>query len=709
MSSIATKPNLLASLNRLMRPRSVALVGASATPGSFGQSVLANLERAGYAGQIHLINPKRATIGDWPCIASADQLPEGVDCAVLAIPRAGVLETLAACARRKVGSAVIFSAGFAETGAKGREEQVELSRIAGASGMIVLGPNCLGMINYVDGIPLTFISTASARRETKEGIALVSQSGAMATVLGVSLAARGLDLTFSVSTGNEAANSVEDFVEYLLEDEHTRVLTMIVEQFRHPQRFLELARKFAERGKFIVLLHPGRSSAGRASAATHTGALAADYQVMRTKVAQTGVVLVDTLQELEDVSELLLRWRRMPQGGAAVLTESGAFKALTLDFCEAISLDLPSLSPSTADALRQALPAFIPPANPLDITAHALVDPDLYRRTFPALLTEERIGSILLAIILTDKATSGLKFPLILDVIRTLKPEKPVIFAGMDEGADIEQHYVEDLRSLGVPFFPSPERALRALAAVTNSAASSRQTAAPVFVGIANLEPLESGVIPEYRSKEVLARAGIPTPRGALARTLEQARSIAAEIGFPVVVKAQAAQLSHKSDVGGVVLNLHNPDDLATGWERLHGDVGRAMPDLVLDGVLVERMGQRGTELIVGARNDPEWGPVLLVGFGGVLAEAMHDLRLLAPDLGIDAVVAELNALKCSALLRGFRGSPPLDVRAAAEIVCRLGALVCAMPGIREVDINPVVVYPEGEGAIALDALIVHA
>ena len=706
MSLSTSEVSLVSSLTRLVRPRSIALVGASATAGSFGQSVLVNLERARFAGELHLVNPKRAAIGNRVCLPSIDRLPGCVDCAVLAIPREGVLDALAECARRSVGSAIVFSAGFAESDAIGRAQQTEVTRIAKGSGMVVLGPNCLGMVNYVDGLPLTFVSTAPSRLGERDGIAIVSQSGAMAAVLGVSLASRGLGISYSVSTGNEAATGVEDFVEYLIDDRHTRVITMIVEQFRQPRRFLELVRRAEEQDKRIVLLHPGSSSAARASAATHTGAMAGDYQVMRTKVSHAGVVLVDTLEELEDVSELLLRWQELPQGGAAVLTESGAFKALTLDFCESVGLALPPLCDSTIVALRTALPAFIPPANPLDITAHSLVDPDLYRRTFPILLDDAGIGSLVLAIILTDESTSDLKLPPILEAIRSVKPSKPMIFAGLDEGARIPHQYVEELRALGIPFFPSPERVFRALAHLTNFAAR-RPRARSVAVHETSARPrLSSGTMPEYRSKQVLAQAGIPIPRGSLARSLEEAHTIAGEIGFPVVLKAQSAQLSHKSDAGGVELNLDGPEALAAGWERLHANISRAMPELVLDGVLVEEMRQRGAELIFGARNDPDWGSVVLVGFGGVLAEAIHDMRLLPSDLSVDDVIAELHQLKCAAILRGFRGSPALDVKAAAEIVCRIGSLVSSNPEIRELDINPVVLYPEGQGALALDALI---
>ncbi len=694
------------AIDRLLRPRSVALVGASPTPSSLGASVLTNLQDAGFAGELYLINPKRAEINGRPCLPDIDSLPLGVDCAVLAIPRAGVLEAVAACGRRGVGGVIIFSAGFAESGTGGRAEQQKLAEIAHAYGMIIEGPNCLGMVNFLDGIPLTFVFTPVNPPTNERCIAVASQSGAMAAVVGVGLRHREIGVSFSISTGNEAVSTVEDYVEYLLDDDHTAVILMMVEQFRRPKKFLKLAARARALGKYIVLLHPGRSSAARASAETHTGAMAGDFDVMRTKVAHAGVVAADTLEELLDVSEILLRCPSLPASGAAVLTESGAFKALSLDFCEMLGLPLPALGDATAAALRQAMPDFIPATNPLDITAHALVDPDLYRRTLPPILADENYSSLVLGIILTDEATSQLKFPPILDAIKAIKPSKAVIFAGLDEGALVPQEYVSELRALNVPFFPSPERAFRALACVTAFAAQQTRSSSDRIL-LERVPKLMPGVMPECKSKQVLKALGIPIPRGALARNVEEAQAIAGRIGYPVVLKAQSAELSHKSDAGGVVLNLANPEEVAAGWQRMHSDIERERPGIILDGVLVEKMGARGAELIVGARNDPDWGAVLLIGIGGVQAEVLKDVRLIPPGLSVEAIVGEIHKLKMAALLKGFRGNPALDVHAVAEILDRLGAFVLAAPQVKEVDINPVIVYPEGQGAVALDALIV--
>ena len=458
-------------LSRLLAPRSVAIVGASPTPGALGNSVLANLERHGFSGPIHLINPKRDVIGERPCLKSISELPHGVDAAVLAIPGPAVVGALRELATRGVGAAVIFAAGFAEGGEEGLAAQAEVARIATEHDMVIEGPNCLGLVNYVAGIPLTFVGAPAQRLEGKPGIGIVSQSGAMAVVLGTMLMGKDLGISVSVSTGNEAATGVEDYVAHLIDEPNTQVIGMIVEQFRNPARFLALARQARAAGKHIVLLHPGKSSAARLSAATHTGAMAGDWEVMRAKVERAGVILVDSLEELGDVLDLALRAKPFTAGGAAVLGESGAYKALTLDLCESIGLALPAPGAEATARLRATIPDFIPVSNPMDLTAQALVDPDLYRRTLEPLLDDPGIAAVVLAIIQTDERTSALKFPPILDAIDALAPQKPLIFAGLDEGAGVPSDYVDALRARGTPYFPTSDRcASRAIWRIARSA-----------------------------------------------------------------------------------------------------------------------------------------------------------------------------------------------------------------------------------------------
>jgi acetate---CoA ligase (ADP-forming) len=693
-----------AGIERLLRPQSVAIVGASATPSALGASVLANLERMQFRGDIHLINPHRDTIGGRRCLKSVESLPLGVDVAVLAIPRAAVLGTLQALVSREVGAAIIFSAGFAEGGASGRADQQELARLAAESGMVLEGPNCLGLVNYVDGIALTFVETPALALGSRPGIGIVSQSGAIAAVVSVTLTSKQLGISYSISTGNEAASGVEDYLAFLLDDPHTQVIALVVEQFRHPKRFLALARSARTRGKAIVLLHPGRSGAARESAATHTGAMAGDYSIMRSQVEREGVLLAESLEEFGDLLDVMARCRVRPMGGVAVLTESGAFKALTLDLCEDLGLPLPVLTDASAPLLRAALPAFVPVSNPVDLTAQGLVDPDLYRRALSALSDDERFGCIILAIIQTDAKTCALKFAPIINAIRTLELKASVLFAGLDEGAEVPHEFIAQLREIGVTYFPSPGRAYRAVARICAAPRPAQAERRDLL--LARLDLSGNGVVAEYRAKELLKPSGISFPAGRLVKTAEAAAGAAAQLGYPVVLKAQSAELPHKSDVGGVILNIKDADSIADAWMRLHANIARARPALKLDGVLVEHMSPPGVELIIGGRNDPHWGAIVLAGFGGVQAEILKDVRVLAPDLAIDDIIGELYRLKSSQLLRGFRGSPALDVSAVAHMIAMIGALLLVEPAIREIDLNPVIVYPNGSGAIALDALI---
>lgn len=693
-------------LERLLSPRSVVIVGASPTPGALGASVLGNLERGGFKGEIYLVNPKRDTISGRPCVHSIEQLPEGIDAAVLAIPRAGVIGALRELAKKKTGGAVIFSAGFAEGGDDGLAEQHTIARIARESGMAVEGPNCLGFVNNKDGVALTFVETPAADLGDGDGVAIVSQSGAMAAVLQVTLASKDLGVTLSVSTGNEAATGVQDYVDYLIDDPRTRVISMIVEQFRDPARFLDLANKAREKGKTIILLHPGKSEAARQSAATHTGAMAGDYALMRSLVEHHGVIMADTLEHLGDLTELAMRSNRFHgKGGAAILTESGAFKALSLDLAEEVGLDLPEMHDADSPAMRSALPDFVPVSNPVDLTAQALVDPELYQRAIAALVGDDRVGSILLGIIQTDPATAEKKLPAIIAAIETLKPDKPVIYAGLDEGADVPPEYIRKLRALGVACYPTAERAIRAVS--TLSRASMIQ--APVRPCVRKIDvslPGGAGVVPEYRSKAILREAGLAFPAGRFAESEDAAAAAAEAIGYPVVLKAQSAELSHKSDAGGVVLGVKSEAELRRAFKKMCADVGVYSPGLKLDGVLVEKMTGKGVEMIVGARRDVAWGPVILVGFGGVQAEVLRDFRLLPPDLSLPEIREELLLPKSAKLLTGFRGSVPVDLDALCEMVSDLGALMMAQPRIVEVDLNPVVLRAAGQGLDILDALI---
>jgi len=320
-------------------------------------------------------------------------------------------------------------------------------------------------------------------------------------------------------------------------------------------------------------------------------------------------------------------------------------------------------------------------------------------------LDDERYGSLVLAVVLSSPTHSARKMGPIIAALEDFGPPKPVVFAMMGEDSEVAPEIVAKLRSLGVPFFRSPERALRALARLASVQAPQPATSAPAAPQAG--ERLLAGVTPEYAAKRLLAGIGIPVLRAALVTELRDARRTAAQIGYPVALKAQSPALTHKSDVGGVVLSLADDEALSDGWRKLNYDIAKARPGLKLDGVLVEAMARPGIEFIVGARNDPDWGPILVVGLGGIWAEALHDVRVFPAELEPAAIVDELRKLKAQSLLTGFRGSPALDVSTISEIASKLGQYIAMHPEIAEVDINPLVVYSEQEGAVAVDALIV--
>ncbi|HTN13751.1 MAG TPA: acetate--CoA ligase family protein [Sphingomonadaceae bacterium] len=693
-------------IDRLLRPKSVAVVGASDRHGALGATLLNNLVQYEFAGDIYPVNPKREEIQGLKCYASVDQLPEGIDCAVLAIPRPFVLDTVRGLAKRGCGAVVIYSAGFSEAGEEGLKEQLELGVIAAEYGMVIEGPNCLGCTNYVERVPLTFVETNMVSPpKGARAVGIASQSGALAAVLATALHPRGCYVSTSVSTGNEAASGVEDYVEWLIDDEDTHVIAMYVESLRRPSAFIAAARRARAAGKPIIMLHPGKSNKAQESAATHTGAMAGDYALMKAKLGREGVIFADTLEELEDITEIALRCPSLPGANMAVLGESGALRGLAFDIAEDIGLDLIDLNDDNSPALRAVLPDFVPVSNPTDITAAGLSEPEIYTKVLTALLADDRVGSVVASIIQSDPITSKIKFPAIIKVLEDGTFSKPLVFAGVDEGARVPQEYIDGLRAVGIPWFPSTERAYRAIARLADLAKRDLSDNSQAPLPVPALKGA-SGVVPEYKAKELLAPLGLPFPKSKFAATADDAAAAAEEIGYPVVLKAQAAALGHKSDAGGVILKLDSAEAVKAAFDKIFTNVAAYDASIQLDGVLVEKMGTMGLEMIVGAKSDPEWGPVVLAGFGGVTAEILKDVVLLTTDLSEEQVAARLLTLKQAALLKGYRGSPELDVPALARLIVEIGRVMEGNPAIREIDLNPVIVHPKGQGVVALDALM---
>jgi acyl-CoA synthetase (NDP forming) len=693
----------------------VAIVGASPTPGSLGAGVLANLERFRFAKPLHLVNPRYDRIGERPCVRSISELPDDIDCAVLAIPQAHVADAVRACVEKKIGGLIVLAGGFAEAGEEGKRAQEQIAALAQHAGIALQGPNCLGSINYVDGVPLMFGIAPFESLGDRKGVAIVSQSGAMASAVRVALQARGIGVSYSVSTGNEASLSAEDFLEEFIADPHTRVIAMLMEQIRRPARFLDLAARAREAGKFIVLHHLGRSAAGRDAAKTHTGALSGDYSVMAAQVTARGVCLVDSLELLIDVPELLIRLRNpSAPGGTAIVGESGAFKGLALDFCETLGLVLPPLSASTHEALASQLPVFSPPSNPLDLTAQAMSDTGMYRRVLELIARDSAFGSVVITISLPSAESADRKLPLIIDALSSLDGNQGVLFAMLGEDCPIPPAYVERIRETGTPFFRSPERAFRALAAVKGLSRLSELTLADAMPADAispaarGLEaPLDPGTLPEYRAKQLLARRGLKLPPGRLVVSLDEALTAADELGYPLALKAQSSHLPHKSEAGAVALDIRDGASLRSAWTTMEHRLAAERAAVPLEGMLLERMSEAGIEIIIGARNEGGWGPVIMVGLGGILTELLQDVVFIPAGVGRAQMERALRSLKGAKLFDGYRGSPPADIDAAVTVVEILSALLLEHPEIVEADLNPVRIHARGQGATVLDALFV--
>ncbi|MDB5569442.1 MAG: acyl-CoA synthetase forming [Hyphomicrobiales bacterium] len=697
-----------AAVEYFVRPKSVAIIGVSSKKGSASLNALANLVMNDYSGDIYLVGRSGGEIDGRPVLTQVDDLPEGVDLAIFTLPAAGVKEAMEACVRRKVRAVVSFASGFAEVGE--REKQDELAAIARDGGVALLGPNCLGYTNYVDAFGAGFVSAlkipkVSAGRDP--ATAIISQSGGLMSHIRMGLDQRDLPVSYTISTGNEAGIGLADFVDFLAQDKTTSVIIVYVEEVREPEAFLAAARRARAAGKPVMMMHPGRGAQAREAVQSHTGALAGDHAVMRTLVTHAGIMFIDTIDELIDAAEILARYPAAPTKGPGFVTFSGAFCAIAHDFLEELGLEAPPMSPHIAEEMRKHLPSFATPRNPLDLTTAPVWQPDLMRLGPKAILDDPALGSLVISITVGPPAQA---LGYLNALIKAMEGNtKPVVFSILGDRSPLAPEFVELARQHRIIISRSAERSMRAMARVTfygralERSARAKANAEPV----SGLPAFGPGAQPEWLGKEALRALGVKTPDGGLARNVDEAVAMAARVGFPVAMKAQAAKLAHKTEAGGVLLNVADEAAVRTAWKTLQDNVARAQPGLALDGVLVEKMSKKGLELVVGAKRDPRWGPVVVVGLGGVLIEALGDVRLLPPDLSEADIVAELRQLKTAKLLDGFRGTPAVDVEAVARTAAQIGRLMSANPQIVEVDINPLVAHPKGEGVTALDALIV--
>ena len=686
---------------KFLRPRSVAIVGISTRAGSAGQVILQSLKLNKFEGDIHLVGRSAEPIDGRPVLKSPEELPEGVDLAVFTLPAAGVRDAIAACVKRKVGSAMVFAAGFAEAGEQ--ELQDEIAKTARDGGLAIVGPNCLGVTNNVDGMMLHMLFAREALRfgeGSKPGLAFVGQSGGLLGHFQRAADGRGTPLSYVISTGNEIGLESTDFIEFLADDPATSVLVVYTEQVRRPREFLEAIRRCRAAGKPVILMFPGRSAKSKQAAQSHTGALVGDYATMRTLAEDAGAIVVTTMDEMMDLAEILVRYPKPPVKGPGILTASGAFVGLSNDMAEELGFEFPSVEPETLKLFDEILPAYGNYGNPLDVTAG--FTPTSLPAAVKALIDDPNIGMLFISFpintgLVVQKFNEGMA-----------GSDKPKVMVALGDTWPLGPDVMEAVKQSPAVFGRSSDRMMRAIALYMRYGRMlARPRPATTPEPIKGLPKLARGAAPEWLGKKVLAAAGIRVPGGELARNVDEAATVATRIGYPVVLKAQAAALSHKTEAGGVMLNIGDPTALRAAWDKLMANVKRAAPDVTLDGALVEKMSPKGLELMVGAKRDPGWGTVLLLGLGGIWVEALGDVQLLPGDAGEEQIVEALRKLRSAKLLDGVRGAPPADIEAVARTVMAIGRLMRTMPELIEIDINPLMVHAKGQGVTALDALIV--
>lgn len=495
-------------LRRLLRPGSVAIAGASPEPRSIGGAILRNLRASGFGGPITLVSPTRDEINGQPCLRSLREIPQGTDAVVLNIPHAAIASAVEDCIARGVGGAVVFASGFGEAGEAGRVEQDAIAARCREGGLALLGPNCLGFTDYTAGVSLSFEDLSFDRDRIAAGrrrVAVIAQSGATASTLRSALHGRGVAVSQVIASGNEAVLRLEDFIAYALAD-GVAVIAAYVEQIRNPAAFLDVARRARDQGVPIVMLHPGRSARARAAAQSHTGALTGDYAVMKTCTENEAVVLVETMDELFDSVAILQRFTHPPAGSAAIITNSGAIRGLSLDMMEDVGLPAALPGAATLERLQSLVPAGMELDLPLDLGTAGYADAGIFGRITQTLLDDESIGSVIWAMVGGGPSQQRSKAQAMIPVMQT---DKPVILTITGDQSELDAEFLSTVRDNDIPFFRSPDRCLRAMAALHRHAAA-RHAANDRSAALSQPLPLSgNGALPEYVGKRWLDRKSV--------------------------------------------------------------------------------------------------------------------------------------------------------------------------------------------------------
>ena len=697
----ASRPQDRSRLARLLNPQSVAVIGASDDALRIGGRPIAYMLGQGFRGKIFPVNPNRATVQGLQAYPSVAALPETPDVAIVIVPAALALEAIKSLAARGTAAAILFSAGFAETGAQGAQAEQRLVEAAHAHGMRLIGPNSLGLINPRTHFYGSFSSAVELGFPTAGHVAIISQSGAYGAHLMAVATAAGIGLSALVMTGNEADLTVGDMLQMAVDDPDTHVIVVYSEGIKQADTLVAALESARAARKPVVMMKVGRSEVGSAAAQSHTASIAGDDRVTDAVLAELGVVRAGTTEQMMDIARLATRGVFPANNTLGVLTLSGGAGVIISDAAEAVGLPMPEMPEASQKQLLELLP-FASPRNPVDVTAQYLNEMSLVSKFTDALIEEGGYTSILG--FFTYSGGAPTIAPRLREQLRLVRERHPdCIFAlSLLAAPELVREYERD----GFAVFEDPARAVVAIEAMGRfGRAFARQPGLPApktpAVTLPDCNPNEA------QAKTLLAAAGIPCAPELVVASVDEAVSAAEQFGYPVVMKIVSPDILHKSEIGGVLLDVGDAHAVRSGFGTLMQRAHAAAPQARIEGVLVARQLSGGVECILGIHRDPVFGPVAMFGLGGIFVEILQDVVLHRCPFGEDVALRMIRSVRGAPLLEGARGRPPADTAALARMLAQLSSFaVAAGPRLQSIDLNPVVAMPMGQGAFALDAVM---
>jgi acetate---CoA ligase (ADP-forming) len=684
----------------------VAIIGASATPNKVGYILVRNMLKSGYEGKIYPINPQGGQILGLKAYTSVNEIQDTIDLAVVAIPAKLIPPVVEECGEKGVKSMIIISAGFKETGKDGMELEKQLVAIARKYDIRIQGPNCLGAINTWAPIDLSF----AAALPKKGGIGFISQSGALGTAILDWIIKKEIGFHSFISLGNKADLDEVDFIEAMAEDPDVKVILLYLESIERGAKFIEVASRVTKK-KPMLVVKGGTSSAGAKAAGSHTGALVGSFLAYQKAFEKSGVILADTMEDLFNYAIAFVEQPLPKDEGIAIVTNAGGPGILATDLVERLSLKVSEIKGETNEKLKKGLPAAASTGNPIDVLGDA--GADRYAFAIEEALWDH--GVHLVVVLLTPQAmTDSMATADAMVRLHAKHSEKTMLAVFM--GGEQVEGAAKHLKENGIPCFDFPEKAIRTADAIYRYQRYLKLPAEKPLnypVDKKRVDAIFKAVRADNRkvllppeAADVARAYGISAPPCVLAEKADEAVKYAVEMGYPVVMKIVSPDILHKTDIGGVVLNITTSDLVRKAFAEIMEKSRKAHPEAKIYGVSIDKMVPRGREMIIGMSRDPQFGPMIMFGLGGIYVNFLKDVAFrIAPVSQRDAegIVKET---KSNTLLKGIRGEPPADIKALQETILRVSQLVITYPEIAEMDINPILVYKEGEGCQALDVKI---